>query len=117
MFDKDVNAIKIMTELCEKILYHQEDYKSRLTFTFQQGRLTKEIVNRCKNEVQSKCDIDITAFLAEKVRLGQTYKQMLDDVRSLNHSLCLKENFGVTPSALGAPRRMRIWSFTQSSKN
>lgn len=105
-----------MTELCERILYHQEDYKTRLSFAFQQGRLTKEIVTRCKNEVLNKCDIDITMFLSEKVRLGQSYKQMLDDVRSLNHSFCLKENYGVTPGSLGAPRYMRIWSLTQTSK-
>lgn len=116
IFDTDVNAIKIMTELCERILYNQEDFKTRLAFAFQQGRLTKEIVNRCITEVLNKCDIDITTFLAEKVRLGQSYKQILDDVRSLNHSFCLKENFGITPGALGAPRYMRIWSYTQSSK-
>ncbi|NEU33580.1 hypothetical protein GN156_23140, partial [bacterium LRH843] len=51
IFEKDVNLIKIMTELCEKILRHEEDFDKRLVMNFQQGKLTKEIVDRCKNEV------------------------------------------------------------------
>ncbi|RZF48391.1 hypothetical protein LSTR_LSTR007558 [Laodelphax striatellus] len=112
IFEKDINLIKIMTELCEKILRHEEDFDKRLVMNFQQGKLTKEIIDRCKNEVMTKCDIDITTFLEEKARLGQSYKQILDDVRSLNSSLCLKENFGVTPNSLGAPRYLKIWTLT-----
>lgn len=115
-FDKDLNAIKIMTELCERILSRQSDFDQRLMLNFQQGKLTKEIVDRCKNEVFNKCGVDITSFLKEKVRLGRTYKQILDEIRSLNSSLCLKENFGVAPGLIGVPRRMRIWSYTEPSK-
>lgn len=105
-----------MTEVCEKILRSQSDFDERFMLTFQQGKLTKEIVNRCKNEVLSKCDVDITSFLMDKVRLGKTYKQILDEIRSLNSSLCLKQNFGVAPGLIGAPRRMRIWALSASSK-
>lgn len=115
-FEKDLNAIKIMTELCERILSHQRDFDQRLILNFRQGKLTKEIVDRCKNEVFDKCGVDITSFLKEKVRLGRTYKQILDEIRSLNSSLCLKENFGVAPGLIGVPRRMRVWSYTEPSK-
>uniref|UniRef100_A0A1B6C4L9 Resistance to inhibitors of cholinesterase protein 3 N-terminal domain-containing protein n=1 Tax=Clastoptera arizonana TaxID=38151 RepID=A0A1B6C4L9_9HEMI len=115
IFDKDLNAIKVMLEVCEKILLRsQNDYDKNFILAFQKGKLNKEIINRCKNEVLSKCDIDITSFLLDKVHLGKTYKQILDEIRSLNSSLCLKQNFGVAPGLIGAPRRMRIWAYSAS---
>ena len=84
MFDSDVNAIKVMIEICEKILINQADFDSKLIFAFQQGKLTKDIVNRCQKTVFDSCSIDIKQFLMDKVRLGRTYKQMLDEIRSIN---------------------------------
>uniref|UniRef100_A0A1B6M4H4 Resistance to inhibitors of cholinesterase protein 3 N-terminal domain-containing protein n=1 Tax=Graphocephala atropunctata TaxID=36148 RepID=A0A1B6M4H4_9HEMI len=109
IFEKDLNAIKIMTQLCEKILSSQSDFDKRLLLSFQQGKLTKEIVHKCNAEVHDKCNIDITEFLNDKVRLGRTYQQMLSELRSLNSSFCLKTNFGISPGLIGAPRRMRVW--------
>ncbi|KAG8318128.1 hypothetical protein J6590_010003 [Homalodisca vitripennis] len=114
IFEKDLNAIKIMTQLCEKILSSQSDFDKRLLLSFQQGKLTKEIVNKCNAEVHDKCNVDITDFLNDKVRLGRTYQQMLSELRSLNSSFCLKVNFGISPGLIGAPRRMRVW---EANKN
>lgn len=104
-----------MTQLCERILISQSDFDKRLLLSFQHGKLTREIVNRCNAEVHSKCDVDIREFLMEKVRLGRTYHQMLNELRSLNSSFCLKTNFGISPGLLGAPRRMRVWEASKTS--
>lgn len=58
------------------------------------------------------CGIDIAEFLNKKEKLGQSYRQMLDEIRSFNISICLRENFGIKPGLIGAPRRMRIWGPT-----
>lgn len=108
IFETDVNAILIMTEMCGNILQHYDEIDPNLIQGFTQGKLTKAGVEACRNEVFNKCGVDITAFLHENVRLGKTYKQILDEVRSFNSSVCLKLNFGVAPGLLGAPRRMRV---------
>lgn len=94
----DVNTIKIMSELCKTIIKREEDVP--LT-----GR---EIVAKCQTAVLETCGIDISAVLQEQVRLGQSVKQILDEVRSLNGSLCLKYNFGVAPWRLGVPHRVTV---------
>ncbi|KAL1130049.1 hypothetical protein AAG570_012992 [Ranatra chinensis] len=109
IFERDVNAIKIMTQLCEKILIGTQDYGKKFLSSFQQGKLTKEIVETCHLSVLQKCGVDITEFLREKVALGKTYRQMLDEIRSLNNSLCLKQNFGISPGLIGLPHRVRVW--------
>lgn len=116
IFETDVNAIKIMTEMCGTILSRHEDLDPKLRQAFQQGKLSKEIVNTCRSEVLNICGIDIAEFLREKVRIGQTYRQILDEIRSFNISVCLRRNFGVNPGSFGAPRRMRTWGPTTSSK-
>jgi hypothetical protein len=117
IFDKDLNAIKIMSQLCEKILSGQSDLDKRFLLAFQQGKLTKEIVNKCNSEVHEKCNVDIAEFLKDKVRLGKSYQQMLNELRSLNSSLCLKINFGISPALIGAPRRFRVWETSKTCEN
>ncbi|XP_063239196.1 resistance to inhibitors of cholinesterase protein 3 isoform X2 [Bacillus rossius redtenbacheri] len=107
IFENDVNAIKIVVEMCGNILHQYDDVDPKLTRAFEEGRLSKDVVRTCRNEVLSKCGVDITAFLEERVRLGHTYRQILDEIRSFNSSVCLKTNFGVAPALLGAPRHMR----------
>ena len=94
--------------MCGNILQHHDDIDPKLIQAFQQGKLSKAGVATCKEEVYNKCGVDITAFLHENVRLGKTYKQILDEIRSFNSSICLKLNFGIAPGLLGAPRRMRV---------
>lgn len=106
-----------MTQLCEKILSSQADFDKRLLLSFQEGKLTKAIVNKCNAEVHDKCNMDIAQFLMDRVRLGKSYQQMLSELRSWNSSSCLKTNFGISPGLIGAPRRMRVWDASKTSGN
>ncbi|XP_045466353.1 uncharacterized protein LOC123675126 isoform X2 [Harmonia axyridis] len=92
--ETDVDTIKIMSELCGKIIREQVG-EAPLT-----GR---QIINICQEEVFKTCGIDVSVVLQEQVRLGHTTKHILDEIRSLNGSLCLKYNFGVQPWRLGVP--------------
>lgn len=96
--DADVDTIKIMSELCKSII--QKGGESPPS--------GKEIVSQCRAAVLKTCGIDISAVLQEQVRLGTTVKQILEEVRSLNGSLCLKYNFGVSPWKLGVPHRITV---------
>ena len=116
LFDNDINALKIINEMCGTILNRHEKFHSKLSQTFEQGKLNKEIITMCRNEVMNMCGIDIAEFLNKKEKLGHSYKQMLDEIRSFNISICLRQNFGVNPGLLGAPRRMRIWGTSSPSK-
>lgn len=91
--ESDVNTIKILSELCGDII--QPNNGTKLT-----GR---EIVKQCQAAVLKTCGIDISAVLQEQIRLGRTVKEILDQIRSLNGSLCLKYHFGVAPWKLGVP--------------
>lgn len=102
--DTDVNTIKILSELCSSII--QSSNGTTLS--------GKEIVYQCKSAVLETCGIDISEVLQDKVRLGHSVKQILDEIRSLNGSLCLKYNFGVAPWKLGVPHRVTV---KVSSKN
>lgn len=103
--ETDVNTIKIMSELCKNIIQK----------TDQKPLSGKELVNMCKIEVLKTCGIDISAVLQEQIRLGHTFKHILDEVRSLNGSLCLKHNFGIAPWSLGVRHIITI-DFKKPSK-
>ncbi|KAI4469258.1 resistance to inhibitors of cholinesterase protein 3 ric3 [Holotrichia oblita] len=96
--ETDMNTIKIMSELCSSIIQQTGD----------KPLSDKEIVARCKAEVQRTCGIDISAVLEEQFRLGRPVKQILNEIRSLNGSLCLKYNYGVAPWSLGVPHRIAL---------
>lgn len=96
-----------MSELCSTII--QKEESAKLT-----GR---EIVNQCQQAVLQTCGIDISAVLQERVTIGHSTKQILDEIRSLNGSLCLKYNFGVSPWRLGVPHRITVNISSSSSKN
>ncbi|VEN39721.1 unnamed protein product, partial [Callosobruchus maculatus] len=99
--DMDVDTIKIMSEVCSTII-KKEAEEDGVPLT---GR---EIIARCRSAVLETCGIDISAVLQQQVRLGHTTKQILDQVRSMNGSLCLKYNFGVAPWKLGVPHAIRV---------
>lgn len=95
-----------MSELCNTIIKKESDQELK-------GR---ELVSQCQKAVLETCGIDISAVLQERVTLGHTFKQILDEIRSLNGSLCLKYNFGVSPWRLGVPHRI-VLNVESSSKN
>ncbi|XP_050297295.1 uncharacterized protein LOC126736793 isoform X3 [Anthonomus grandis grandis] len=92
----DLDTIKIMSELCATIIENAENAGP------------KEIVSQCRKAVLETCGIDISAALQDRISLGHSVKQILEEVRSLNGSLCLKYNFGLSPWKLGVPHRVNI---------
>lgn len=106
LFESDVTALDIMQEMCQNILrHHQVD--PRVKDAFKTGKMAPQIANLCKEEVLARCGIDLSTFLAEKERLGKTSKQVLEEIRSFNSSICLKMNFGIPLSQLGTPHLIR----------
>lgn len=104
--EMDVNTLRIMSELCSTIIKRANE--EQLT-----GR---ELVRQCQKAVLDTCGIDMSAVLQERVTLGHTTKQILDEIRSLNGSLCLKYNFGVSPWRLGVPHRITVKIAASPSK-
>lgn len=96
--DADVHTIKIMSELCSSLIQNDGDRPPS----------GKGIVSQCRAAVLATCGIDIAVVLQEQVRLGASVKQILEEIRSLNGSLCLKYNFGVSPWKLGVPHRVTV---------
>ncbi|CAD6235421.1 GSCOCG00007891001-RA-CDS [Cotesia congregata] len=106
IFETDVNAVDILQEMCKNILnHHQVDPRVRDIVNI--NKLSPQSINFCREQVLSRCGIDLSSFLAEEEKLGKTYKQVLEEIRSFNSSLCLKINFGVSLSRLGTPHLIR----------
>ncbi|XP_024945217.1 uncharacterized protein LOC107272140 isoform X5 [Cephus cinctus] len=106
IFESDVTTVDIMQEMCQNILrHHQVD--PRVRDALKTSKLTPQSASLCREEVLARCGIDLSSFLAERERLGKTYKQVLEEIRSFNSSLCLKMNFGVPLSQLGTPHLIR----------
>ena len=101
--------------MCRNVLrHHQVDPRVRDVLTM--GKLTPQSASLCREEVLARCGIDLSAFLAEKERLGKSYKQVLEEIRSFNSSLCLKLNFGIPLSQLGTPHLIRYHILMPHSK-
>ena len=115
IFESDVNTVDIMQEMCKNILrHHQVD--PRVRDALKSTKLTPQSASFCRDEVLARCGIDLSSFLAQKERLGKTYKQVLEDIRSFNSSLCLKMQFGVPLSQLGTPHLIRYHILMPHSK-
>ena len=115
IFESDVNTVDIMQEMCKNILrHHQVD--PRVRDALKSTKLTPQSASFCRDEVLARCGIDLSSFLAQKERLGKTYKQVLEEIRSFNSSLCLKMQFGVPLSQLGTPHLIRYHILMPHSK-
>lgn len=106
LFESDVTALDIMQEMCQNVLRHHH-IDPRVRDALKTSKMAQQIANLCREEVLARCGIDLSSFLAEKERLGKTYKQVLEEIRSFNSSLCLKTNFGISLSQLGTPHLIR----------
>ncbi|KYQ58743.1 hypothetical protein ALC60_02391 [Trachymyrmex zeteki] len=106
IFESDVTAVDIMQEMCQNILRHHP-IDPRVRDALKLSKLTPQTASLCREEVLARCGIDLSSFLAERESLGKTYKQVLEEIRSFNSSLCLKMNFGVPLSQLGTPHLIR----------
>jgi len=116
IFESDVTAVDIMQEMCQNILRHHP-IDPRVRDALKLSKLTPQSVSLCREEVLARCGIDLSSFLAERERLGKTYKQVLEEIRSFNSSLCLKMNFGIPLSQLGTPHLIRYHILMPHSKN
>lgn len=116
IFESDVTAVDIMQEMCQNILRHHP-VDPRIRDALKLNKLSPQTANLCREEVLARCGIDLSSFLAERERLGETYKQVLEEIRSFNSSLCLKMNFGVPLSQLGIPHLIRYHILMPHSKN
>lgn len=106
LFESDVTTLDIMQEMCQNILrHHQVD--PRLKDAFKTNKMAPQVANLCREEVLARCGIDLSTYLADNERLGKTYKQVLEEIRSFNGSICLKLNFGISLSQLGTPHLIR----------
>ncbi|XP_053982927.1 uncharacterized protein LOC128878624 isoform X1 [Hylaeus volcanicus] len=106
IFQSDVNAADIMYEICQNILkHHQVD--PRVRDALKTIKLTPQSASLCREEILARCGIDLSTFLAERESLGKSNKQVLEEIRSFNGSLCLKMHFGIPLSQLGTPHLIR----------
>ncbi|XP_023287486.1 uncharacterized protein LOC111673866 isoform X2 [Orussus abietinus] len=106
IFESDINTVDILQEMCQNILRHHQ-IDPRVRDALKVNKLTPQSASLCREEVLARCGIDLSSFLAERERLGKSYKQVLEEIRSFNSSLCLKMNFGVPLSQLGMPHLIR----------
>lgn len=115
IFESDVNTVDILQEMCKNILkHHQVDPRVRDAVKI--NKLSPQSASFCRDEVLARCGIDLSSFLAEKERLGKTNKQVLEEIRSFNSSICLKVHFGVPLSQLGIPHLIRYHILMPHSK-
>ncbi|XP_076279447.1 RIC3 acetylcholine receptor chaperone isoform X3 [Lasioglossum baleicum] len=106
IFESDVTAADIMQEMCQNILkHHQVD--PRVRDALKSVKLSPQSSNFCREEILARCGIDLITFLADRERLGKSHKQVLEEIRSFNSSLCLKTHFGIPLSQLGTPHLIR----------
>ncbi|XP_076658140.1 RIC3 acetylcholine receptor chaperone isoform X3 [Halictus rubicundus] len=106
IFESDVTAADIMQEMCQNILkHHQVD--PRVRDALKSVKLSPQSSNLCREEILARCGIDLITFLADRERLGKSHKQVLEEIRSFNSSLCLKTQFGIPLSQLGTPHLIR----------
>lgn len=102
--------------MCQNILKHHQ-IDPRVRDALRTIKLTPQSASLCREEILARCGIDLSTFLAERERLGKSYKQVLEEIRSFNSSLCLKMSFGIPLSQLGTPHLIRYHILMPHSKN
>lgn len=105
-----------MYEICQNILKHHQ-IDPRVRDVLKTVKLTPQGASLCREEILARCGIDLSTFLAERESLGKSYKQVLEEIRSFNSSLCLKIHFGIALSQLGTPHLIRYHILMPHSKN
>lgn len=89
----DVNIVKILTDICDRII-ETMDKKTKL--------------EKCRQEIFNTCAINITDLINENKIVKITHnKHVIDEIRSLNGSLCLKYHYGVSLTSLGVTHRLK----------
>ncbi|CAH1708946.1 unnamed protein product [Aphis gossypii] len=89
----DMNIVKIVTDICDRII-ETMDKKTKL--------------EKCRQEIFNTCAINITDLINENKIGKMTHnKHVIDEIRSLNGSLCLKYHYGVSLTSLGVTHRLK----------
>lgn len=89
----DVNIVKTITDICDRVI-ETTDKKIKL--------------KKCCDEIFSTCAINITDLISGKKVGDISYnKNVIDEIRSLNGSLCLKYHYGVSLTSLGVTHRLK----------
>uniref|UniRef100_A0A8D8LM56 Resistance to inhibitors of cholinesterase protein 3 N-terminal domain-containing protein n=2 Tax=Cacopsylla melanoneura TaxID=428564 RepID=A0A8D8LM56_9HEMI len=99
-FEKDIQTLKIITQLCEEnVLLNAIANSSR--------PLSKvAMLNLCYRQLQETCNIDLSNVfkMNQRHELDSSFKQFISIVRTFNSSLCLKYHYNVNFNVLGTPR-------------
>ncbi|XP_008184680.1 uncharacterized protein LOC100159280 isoform X2 [Acyrthosiphon pisum] len=89
----DVNIVKIVMDICDRVI-DTTDRKTKL--------------EKCRHDIFNTCAINITDLINEnKVGKISHNKHLIDEIRSLNGSLCLKYHYGVSLTSLGVTHRLK----------
>ncbi|KAL1449279.1 hypothetical protein WDU94_000488 [Cyamophila willieti] len=118
IFEKDIQTLKIITQLCEENVLLN-------TITNSSRPLSKPaMLNLCYQQLQETCNIDLSNLfkMNQRHELDSTFKEFIGIVRSFNSSLCLKYHYNVNFNLLGTPRMinsnvMKPTSLINAKKN
>lgn len=89
----DVNIVKIISDICDRVIETTE----------------KTIkLEKCRQKIFNTCAINITDLITDhKVGDISYSKHVINEIRSLNGSLCLKYHYGVSLTSLGVVHRLK----------
>lgn len=88
-----MNIVKIITDICDRVV-ETTDKKSKL--------------EKCYLDIFNNCAINITHLINVNEVGGILYnRQVIDEIKSLNGSLCLKYHYGVSLTSLGVSHRLK----------
>lgn len=89
----DVNMIRIVMDICDRVV-ETSDKDTKL--------------KKCRQEIFNTCAINITDLFSEDSFKDISYtKHVIDKIKSLNGSLCLKYHYGVSLTSLGVTHRLK----------
>ncbi|VVC40794.1 Hypothetical protein CINCED_3A018757 [Cinara cedri] len=89
----DENIVKIVMEICDHVI-ETTNKKTKL--------------EKCRLEILNTCAINITDIISgDKVNDISYNKHVINEIRSLNGSLCLKYHYGVSLTSLGVMHRLK----------
>lgn len=87
----DINIVKIVKDVCDRVTT---------------DKTTK--LEKCRQDIFKNCAINITDLIIEK-KVGDIsfHKHVIDEIQSLNGSMCLKYHYGVSLTSLGVTHRLK----------
>lgn len=98
----DVNIIKVITDICDHVIQTTD-------------KTTK--FKKCHQEIFNTCAINITDLISENTIKDISYnKHVIDEIKSLNGSMCLKFHYGVSLTSLGVVHRIKDNDLIMSKK-